>query len=1036
MVLSGGVDMLDAIETICNHLSARTATLFLGQKINCNSFNNEEARFPSDEEICRLICQELLGSSEPTISLDEAVSMARYKIGKSDFNNFLYDKLWNFIPSLEHFALVELPWDVIYTTNYDLLLETAAKTETIKPAGTIKTVCSREVELVNFSEEDIPYYKLYGSIDYANTEEGKLILSQEDRRYYETNRRSLFRRLETRYLNRSFIFLGYSIDDASFKLTLDDCRNELGNRAFPGSFAILENFTEIQAIYWKDRYNIQLIKAQLNQFINNLKEAWFAQNCSVIPFEERKTKKYLQVDNTTRFPRVGDSFYLIQPSECVVQSNPKLFFLGAEPSWSDIRDSIPPPRDAYWTIIETLFPELSTPNLSSSAYLITGAAGTGKTTLIYSVAYMLAKDFSLPVVMHIPGTTLNPSSLNQLVDDNHLKRIIVIIRSAAEYIKQIERFVEEIKKRNLPVTIFLEERKNQWKVASGALRTNLTPIEFELAALSNKEVSSILDALTKHDALGKLKGSSREYQEEHFTDIAHKELLVALRELTSQTSFDAIVKDEFEKIPSEVAKQAYVHVAALGQIDLTIRYETLTHLLDLRYDQLGKEVFNPTEGVLVTCEESGSSRHNAGFRLGTRHPIIASIIFAIAAPDDDAKFKVLNGLLTQLDPGFNEDNRLLTVISRKRELVNVFSSKEKRRAIYERLETILPRNPFVLQHRSILERELENAALAVKYARKAVALDKQNPTILHTLGMALEFAARFDNDPMRQDTLLLEASKLFEDGIKRDPSNPYGYIGKFNILRQSISKASDEEKRILLEANALALLEEAYEITDESTIIAVKLANQKDKLSDPESAIVVLKSALEKNSSDTRIRDLLIRFYIKKGDLLDALKIAMDGEKLDPTSWRLQRHIARLQKNLDKPFDAIKGHYEAAIRHNKGDLSLMVELGAYLFINSRYEDAEEIFKETRNLPSSIQEKWKIREWWKDRNDNKQRFTGKVNSIKGGIAFAIAIPQNFHARFSRNDALVSDIIEGTSISFHVGFNVFGPSAQNIDLLSRK
>ena len=113
--------------------------------------------------------------------------------------------------------------------------------------------------------------------------------------------------------------------------------------------------------------------------------------------------------------------------------------------------------------------------------------------------------------------------------------------------------------------------------------------------------------------------------------------------------------------------------------------------------------------------------------------------------------------------------------------------------------------------------------------------------ILHTLGMALEFAARSDNEPMRQQTLLLEASKLFEDGIKRDPSNPYGYIGKFNILRQSISKASDEEKRILLKANALALLEEAYESTDESPIIAGELANQRDKLGDPESAILVLK---------------------------------------------------------------------------------------------------------------------------------------------------------------------------------------------------
>ena len=102
-----------------------------------------------------------------------------------------------------------------------------------------------------------------------------------------------------------------------------------------------------------------------------------------------------------------------------------------------------------------------------------------------------------------------------------------------------------------------------------------------------------------------------------------------------------------------------------------------------------------------------------------------------------------------------------------------------------------------------------------------------------------------------------------------------------------------------MKANALALLEEAYESTDESPIIAGELANQRDKLGDPESAILVLKLALEKTSSDTRIRDLLIQFCIKKGDDLDALNIAMNGEKLDPTSWRLQRHIARLQKKAN-----------------------------------------------------------------------------------------------------------------------------------------
>ena len=80
--------------------------------------------------------------------------------------------------------------------------------------------------------------------------------------------------------------------------------------------------------------------------------------------------------------------------------------------------------------------------------------------------------------------------------------------------------------------------------------------------------------------------------------------------------------------------------------------------------------------VLIAGEASGSSRHNEGFRLSTRHPIIASIIFDSAAPDDRRKFIVINDIISELDPGYNEDRRLLEEIVRRKELVDTLARLE------------------------------------------------------------------------------------------------------------------------------------------------------------------------------------------------------------------------------------------------------------------------------------------------------------------------------------------------------------------------
>ena len=1017
--------VLGAIEAICDRLSERTATLFVGAGINAGVKDNDGKSFPLGSGLADWISEDLLGTPGLTSDLQEAAEIARYRLGPQEVNRCLYDRFSRFRPGTAHLALVQLPWDVIYTTNYDLLIEAAADLLPEHRAGRIRPVLSKGTDLSRFTEDDILYYKLHGSVDLANSEDGQLIITREDYRHYDLHRKPLLQRLERDLLSRSFVFVGYSLRDPNFRGILDDCRSELGAQVLPLSFAVLHDFSDVMETFYREKYNIQLLKSDSGEFLSTLKETWIDQGHSVIPLESRKTKEYLQVDQGTRFRKLTESFYRVRTADCTGPNNAAMFFRGAEPSWADIRDNLAPKRDAYWTLLDAIFPELADSSLPASAYLVTGAAGTGKTTLVRTMAYDLADEFI--VLMHIPGTPLDARFLAPFVDDENPQRIIILINHASEYIHAVGQFMEESRHLSLPITVILEERKNQWNAASESIRGRVILAGFELGSLSTDEISQILDVLSKHDALGKLMETSRSYQEDHFTRLAHKELLVALRELTSESSFDEIIRDEFHRVPSEAAKRTYTYVAALGQLNLPVRYEILMPLIGVSTGQLRTEIFKPTEGVLISGEESGSSRHNAGFNLRTRHPVIASVIFDLVAPDDDSKFRIINDLLTRLDPGYQEDRRVLEAIVRRKELVNTLASHEKRRTVYERLETILPDSSFVLEHRSILERSLDNPKLAVRYARRAVSMSRNNPTSLSTLGFALELEARHSSDTLRRQAILSEASKIFEELIRRDPTNAYGYVGRAALLRHNMQQERDLDRKKFLQAAELSLLEEAYETTEQSNVIAGALAAARRRMGDPDDAIDILETGLRNNPTDSRLRGSLIRFEIGRNNAEKALEIALEGATVDPTSWRIQQHIARLKRSFGDHVDAVKGHYEAAIRHNKGDVGLLVELGAYLFMNQQYAQANTVFSEANNFAPNSYERRKVRERWQDKEGKGIVFGGKVNSIRGAYARVIAIPDGFQAAFWKNRRELSSLREGDSVRFTVGFSAQGPVA---------
>ena len=213
-------------------------------------------------------------------------------------------------------------------------------------------------------------------------------------------------------------------------------------------------------------------------------------------------------------------------------------------------------------------------------------------------------------------------------------------------------------------------------------------------------------------------------------------------------------------------------------------------------------------------------------------------------------------------------------------------------------------------------------------------------------------------------------------------------------------------------------------------IIAAELAKVKNQLGSIDNALDIVKRVSKRNPSDIRLKQLLIRFSVEKGQQPEeALKVAIEAAKADPTSWRIQRSLARLRKTLKAPLESVRGHYEAAIRHHKADVGLVVELGAYLFSKGAHEEGKQVFEKIRNLSLSGQERNRIREVWLDADGRPIVFDGRVSRLAGAIGFVLAIPENFEAFFWRSTG-TSLLREHNNVQFSVGFNTQGAVARSI------
>ncbi len=150
----------------------------------------------------------------------------------------------------------------IITTNYDRLLESAYPKERIEVLTKDKTRISKDASVC--------IIKMHGCISKSSD----VVITEDD--YYQQIRflgedSLMADALRTYLRDYTVIFIGYSLEDSTFRVLYNGIRNYLGpfqKRAY----AIQDKVDLLEKSYWEKRHNVELLEGDLLKFLEEVNE--------------------------------------------------------------------------------------------------------------------------------------------------------------------------------------------------------------------------------------------------------------------------------------------------------------------------------------------------------------------------------------------------------------------------------------------------------------------------------------------------------------------------------------------------------------------------------------------------------------------------------------------------------------------------------------------------------------------------------------------------------------------------------------------
>ena len=600
-----------------------------------------------------------------------------------------------------HESCLSMPWSRIYTLNLDDLVENVLSTT--RPSRPIKTVSATTGENVPDEDSNLSVIHLNGFLDDI-PDDVTFSRSQYARRpgMHDYAYNTLIADLQF----RPVVFIGSELDEPPLWSHLELRGDKLSGRELrPRSYLVTPVLNASKETLLAKHNIVHLPYTALEfsaEVLSELEEA-------------RRVGTDLLRTRALSPQRDADTFLTVSQ----LAQNPlpsQEYLLGAEPTWDDVNSG----RIANRTCFDELWEQISAIRQKpdgSKFLLVTGTAGTGKTSALMMTATQLQAD-GLRVAWLDQDSTFSPRGFRAAVSRKPQVDAI-FINDADMYGRTFSRLVSDALSANKRLIIVAEVRNSKLEdiVDPGELRQTQC-VEYRIPVLTDGDISAVLDVLDREQRLGLLRDKTRAERQAVFRSLAGRQMLVAMHMATHG-------KDHRTKAIEELRQLSRARQYIYGLVCVaTARRLTLTK------DDIAIAAGSGDPGWLQELDQLVRSkllhqRRRNGLR--ARHRVIAQFVYN-SLEEGGELAEVIRGLVmigasktSANTPRSSLYYRLLQIFLNHNLLINSIGL-EKSREIYSEFQSGLGWNHHYWLHRGAIELESGNLELAENFLGQAKGL--------------------------------------------------------------------------------------------------------------------------------------------------------------------------------------------------------------------------------------------------------------------------------------------------------------------------
>ena len=532
----------DHLAYLSGRIRRGSSVLFTGAGFSLGAKNHDGEELPSTGELKALIWELCFSDAppEPSASLQD-IYEAGLQMHRGHLVSLLESRFTVDADSLPDFyeSYFTQPWSHIYTLNIDDLAVAAGRRFSMRRRVRAISTSSGDASALpmdvdprhllvlqlNGSLQDIPDGVTFASRQYSAR------LSLPD---------PVYARMAADLMSHAVVFVGTSLDEPSLWQHIEArrTRGQRGTRELrPRSFLVCPELDRPRQLMLRN-YNVEWLEMTAAEFaehvLSQLAEASEEGN-SLLAGKREATAVRTEI-----------------PDVSAIASNPEEqteYLLGEEPIWADLQSGRAVMRDcdeALWQLCV----EMVSNKRPRGAVLLTGTAGSGKSTSLMRLALRLSADkgcsvswidksdsFSIGAILHHfehPAGDL-PSVI--AVDDADLfgRQLSVLTRDLLHSEGQ-------------PIILLAVRSGRVDSVINQAFLEDSPPAEITMPPLTDSDIDDLLDVLERENRLGQLLGRSKGEKRHAFTQLSGRLLLVAMIEATSELKFQDKVLDEYDQL--------------------------------------------------------------------------------------------------------------------------------------------------------------------------------------------------------------------------------------------------------------------------------------------------------------------------------------------------------------------------------------------------------------------------------------------------------------------------------------------------------